>query len=69
MYIIINESERTCTKVTGEFPEEGLSVLLDKKQKIVVINMYDNNVMVPVGKTGAWSWESYSFPDGTFRGL
>ena len=65
MYIIINQTDRSCTKVTGEFPEEGLSVLLDKGQKIVVINMYDNSVMVP--EDG--QWESYSFPDGTFRGL
>ena len=65
MYIIINQTDRSCTKVTGEFPEEGLSVLLDKGQKIVVINMYDNSVMVP--EDG--QWESYLFPDGTFRGL
>jgi hypothetical protein len=66
MYIIINQTDKTCTKVTGEFPEEGLSVLLDKGQKIVVINMYDNSVMVP---EDGGQWESYLFPDGTFRGL
>jgi hypothetical protein len=69
MYIIINKTQKTCVKYTGEFPEQGLEKLLEGGERIVVINMYDNSVMVPVGKTGSWSWDSYSFPDGTFRGL
>jgi hypothetical protein len=65
MYIIINKTQKTCVKYTGEFPEQGLDKLLDKGERIVVINMYDNSVMVPVNG----EWEEYAFPDGTFRGL
>lgn len=65
MYIIINKTQKTCVKYTGDFPAQGLEKLLDKGEQIVVINMYDNCVMVPVNG----EWEEYAFPDGTFRGL
>jgi hypothetical protein len=74
MYIIINKTQDTCVKETGKFPATELEKLLDKGERIVIINMYDNNVLVPRsvqlknGKDG-WDWEEYAFPDGVFRGL
>jgi hypothetical protein len=70
MYIIINKTHNTCVKQTGKFPAKELEARLDGGEQLVVINMYDNKVLVPAKglKTG-WGWEEYPFPDGVFRGL
>jgi hypothetical protein len=69
MYIIINKTQKTCIKYTGDFPTQGMNALLGRDERIVVINMYDNSVMLPTRLDEGVEWEEYPFPDGTFRGL
>jgi hypothetical protein len=62
MYIIINKTQQTCTKHTGNFP--NLDKLLVRGDRIIIISTYSGTIKVPyfVEYNGIKEWEWESFP-------
>jgi hypothetical protein len=65
MYIIINKTKQSCTRLEGHFP--NLDKQLDRGDRIIIISLYSNTIKVPYkleynGIT-EWDWENYSVND------
>lgn len=71
MYLIINRTTNTNTKVFGTFPVELLERLLEEGNDLIIISTYSNTIKVPFinkkfqsyeTKSGyEWDFKDYSF--------
>ena len=47
MYTVINKTDKTSTKYTGNFPYSKLVDLLENDKDIIVVSTYSNTIKVP----------------------
>ena len=47
MYTVINKTDNTSTKYTGNFPYSKLVELLENDKDIIVVSTYSNTIKVP----------------------
>lgn len=67
MYIIVNNTLNTTTKVEGSFPLQFLNQLLEKGNDLIVISMYSNTIKVPylsysLDGFNEYDWKEYPLP-------
>lgn len=72
MYLIVNNTTRKTSKVTGNYPGNYIDSLLDEGNDILVISLYSNSIKVCTGKQDTWSddysWKEYPLPAEAIAG-
>ena len=67
MYLIINKTTNTSTKVFGAFPSSLLDRLLEEGNDLIVISTYSNTVKVPFTDKDFPSYETKSGYEWGFK--
>jgi len=69
MYIIINNTTRSCARYEGNWPMDILEEQLSKGDRVIVISHYSKTIKVPycVEDNGniEWDWASFPFDNET----
>lgn len=64
MYIVINKTKRSTTKILGHFPD--LDSMLNRGDIIIVISLYSMTIKVPqctvLNGINEWEWIDYTLP-------
>lgn len=67
MYLIINKTNNTTTKVVGNFPTIMLNELLEQGDDLIVVSTYSNTVKVPFIDRNYQSYETKSGYEWGFK--
>lgn len=67
MYLIINKTTNTNTKVVGSFPSALLDKLLEEGNDLIVISTYSNTIKIPFINKNFQSYETKSGYEWDFK--
>ena len=68
MYTVINKTDKTSIKYTGNFPYSKLVELLENDKDIIVVSTYSNTIKVPYLDMDSYNYgETKSSKDWLFK--